>query len=102
MSLTLRQCVKKNIRAYRLKADLSQEKLAKKAKMTLRYVSYLENNEANLTLDVLDRIAKGVGVPAAKLLEGDNALDAEDHPKKLVLGLKYAIKVLQATLSKFD
>ena len=99
--MTLKKTVSRNIRALRLERGLSQQKLADRAKMTLRYISYLENTEANVTLDVLERVAKGLGVPVSQIVS-DGQEGTTCPPKKAASGLEYAIKLLKSSLSMID
>jgi hypothetical protein len=72
--------------------------------MTLRYVSYLENTEANVTLDVLERVATGLGVSVTQIVN-DSSSDAsaiQPPPKKAAHGLEYAVKLLTASLSMIE
>lgn len=56
------------LRKVRLAADLSQEQVAIKAKITREYVSIVERGKRSPTVDVLLRICKGIGVSAADVL----------------------------------
>ncbi len=80
--------VAKNVRAIRLKQGMSQQQLADKTGLTVRYISRLENTAPNVTLDVLERISKGLGCSAAELL-GEGSLD---------LGLKKSTEMLDQTI----
>ena len=58
------------IKSLRLRAGLNQPELARKAKVSTAYIGQLEaGQKRNPSLDVLKRIAKALGVPAAELLE---------------------------------
>jgi transcriptional regulator with XRE-family HTH domain len=48
---------------------LSQDALARKARITREYVNKLEAGRYDPTVGVLKRLAKALGVPAAALLE---------------------------------
>jgi transcriptional regulator with XRE-family HTH domain len=48
---------------------LSQDALAKKARITREYVNKLEAGKYDPTVGVLKRLAKALGVPPAELLE---------------------------------
>ena len=56
------------LRKCRLKAGLTQEHLAFEAGISRNYVSLLERNEKSPTLDVLIRLCKAMGVPAARIV----------------------------------
>ncbi|WP_374131935.1 helix-turn-helix transcriptional regulator [Sphingomonas sp. 28-62-20] len=57
-----------NLKAYRLAQDLSQEELAHRADIDRTYVSSLERCVYAASVDVIDRIAKVLGIEAAELL----------------------------------
>jgi transcriptional regulator with XRE-family HTH domain len=48
------------IRAERIKADLSQEKLAEKAGLARNYIGNIERAEYKVTVETLARIAKAL------------------------------------------
>ncbi len=56
------------IRKRRSAAGMSQEELADRAELHRTYISLVERMKRNLTVDALDRIASGLGVPASRLL----------------------------------
>lgn len=62
------EVVAKNIRAARKAAGLSQEELAHEAELDRTYISQVERKQRNLTISVLARIAKALGVTADSLL----------------------------------
>ena len=49
-----------NLRYYRLKYNLSQEKFAEKVGSNLVYINELENCRRKPTIDMLDKIADGM------------------------------------------
>ena len=53
-----------NVRHYRLKRNMTQAKLAKKAKLSRGYISLVENAKVNLYVTTLYQIAKGLRVRA--------------------------------------
>ena len=58
------------LKTLREAQGLNQVELAKKAKVTTAYVSQLEaGKKKNPSLDVLQKLAKALGVPVAELLE---------------------------------
>lgn len=57
------------VREYRLKAALSQEKLAEIAGLDRTYVGGVERGERNVALVNIVRIAEALGVPPHRLLE---------------------------------
>jgi len=58
-----------NIRHYRLKADLSQEKLAEYADVHRNYIGRVERCEINISLIQLAKIAIGLNVKPSELLK---------------------------------
>lgn len=66
--MALGKRVAKNVKAIRLQRGLSQQDLANKTGLTVRYISRLENSAPNLTLEVLEKLAKGLGCSVNELL----------------------------------
>ena len=62
--------VGKNVRRLRLQKGMTQEELAFEAEIDLTYVGGIERGRRNPSLMVLARIAKALGVPLPRLLEG--------------------------------
>jgi transcriptional regulator with XRE-family HTH domain len=60
--------VSKNIKRFRQVAGLTQEGLAERMGVTVRYVSALEQNPGNLNLRTLQRVANALKVDVADLL----------------------------------
>lgn len=63
--------VGRNIRRLRLAMGLSQEALAHKAEMSMRFLAGLERGEENPTLTYLVKVADALGVEPATLFEID-------------------------------
>jgi transcriptional regulator with XRE-family HTH domain len=61
--------VSRNILATREAKDLTQATLAKKAKISVSYVSMLERGARVPPLETLEIIAKALGVPPLDLLQ---------------------------------
>ena len=60
----------KRLRILREKAELTQEELARKAGISVKYLQNLEGmNPKNPSLLTLEKIAKGLGCPTADLIE---------------------------------
>ena len=60
----------RNLRAYRLERNFSQEELAEVSGLHRTYISGLESGARNPTITVVDQIAKALGVKASALLDG--------------------------------
>jgi transcriptional regulator with XRE-family HTH domain len=73
-----------NLRRLRTERGVSQERLAADAGVDRAYVSELEREQGNATLDLLDRLAAvlGVGIGAFFVEPGDG----QDRPKSLPSG----------------
>ena len=67
--LALEQIVAENLRAVRKEQKLSQEVLAKKARVSVSYVSMLERGERNPPLDTLEVLARALRVSPLYLLQ---------------------------------
>lgn len=65
---SLKNVLGDELRKERLKAGLSQEELAAKAKISRNYVSLLELNEKSPTVQMLTRVCKVLRVRASTLL----------------------------------
>jgi len=62
------------IRSIRKQQGLSQEQLAELAEVDRTYVGQIERSEANITLDIVDALALGLGLDACVLIGcGPNA-----------------------------
>ncbi|KOG21824.1 helix-turn-helix domain-containing protein [Streptomyces viridochromogenes] len=66
--LIRRRAIGERIRAARLHANLSQEKLAELAGMDRQTINRIEQGHASPTLDTLIRIAVALDVPLAGLV----------------------------------
>ena len=67
--MEIRDILALNLRLRRKAAGLSQEELAHRAGIDRTYVSALERSLYAAGIDVLDRLAKALGVEAAELLQ---------------------------------
>ncbi len=66
--MSIRDVLAKNVRKYRQAAGLSQEELAHRAELDRTYISSIERSVYAATIDVVDRLAKALGVEASDLL----------------------------------
>jgi transcriptional regulator with XRE-family HTH domain len=57
------------LKRFREAKGLSQDALARKARVTREYVNKLEAGRYDPTVGVLKRLAKALGVPVSELLE---------------------------------
>ena len=61
------------VRRAREAKGLTQERLAERADLDSTYISGIERGVRNASLHSLVRVAKGLGMPLAKLCEGVDA-----------------------------
>lgn len=59
----------RRVREERLRLDLSQEKLAEKAKVHRTYIGMIERAEKNITLSNMEKIAKALGIKISDLTD---------------------------------
>lgn len=57
------------LRAARMSAKLSQQKLADRAGVTKAFISQIESKNVNPSVVTIIRLAKGIGIPACELFE---------------------------------
>ncbi|MBU3916235.1 helix-turn-helix domain-containing protein [bacterium] len=55
------------VKKERLKAGLSQEKLAEKARMHRTYIGMIERGEKNITIANIEKISKALNISIANL-----------------------------------
>ena len=67
--MDIREILALNLRKLRRMRGISQEELAHRAKIDRTYISSLERNLYAASIDVLDRIARVLGVEASDLLK---------------------------------
>jgi transcriptional regulator with XRE-family HTH domain len=70
--MVLGKRVAKNVKAIRLGRGFSQQDLADKTGLTVRYISRLENTAPNLTLEVIEKLTKGLGCSPNDLVGGED------------------------------
>jgi len=71
----------KGIKFVRVAADLKQGQLARSLGISQNYLSLLENNKAEPSLDLLRRLAAELGVPASFLLWEDAMPEEGQSPE---------------------
>ena len=70
--MALRAVLANNLKRLRNERGLSQEALADLAGIDRTYVSSLERKRYSATVDMLDRLAVALKVPASALVENDS------------------------------
>jgi transcriptional regulator with XRE-family HTH domain len=84
--MALKHIVAKQIKATRLQMGLTQAELARRAGISIRYLSRLETEPQNLSLDVVEEVAKALRMTPADLLSLQKARRADDNsPEALIL-----------------
>lgn len=66
--MTIREVLARNLKRYRAERGLSQEELAHRADIDRTYVSSLERLQYGASIDVVESLAKVLGVPVHELL----------------------------------
>ena len=67
--MNIREIFAKNLRTARRQKGLSQEELAHRADLDRTYISSLERNVYNPTIDVVARLADALEIEPASLLQ---------------------------------
>ena len=65
--MTIEQRFGQRVREIRHRQQLSQEELAFRCNLSKNYVSDVERGTRNISLKVIDKFAKGLGVTLAEL-----------------------------------
>lgn len=68
-SLTLRQTFARNLRLVRIRAGMSQERLADEAGLDRAFVGTLERGQRNVSIDNIERLAHAVGASVLDLMD---------------------------------
>lgn len=95
----LKKIVSKNVKRLRTELGLTQQQLADRAHLHVQYVSKLENESLNITLDMLEKMAKALEVQAEELLGERSALSTA---KKHLVLFDEAIEVLRVVRSRIQ
>jgi transcriptional regulator with XRE-family HTH domain len=66
--MRIREILAANLRRHRKAAGLSQEELAHRAELDRTYISALERCQYAASIDVVDSLARQLGIEAADLL----------------------------------
>lgn len=71
-----------NLRRIRVERGLSQENLAVDANVDRSYISGMERQEFNPTVDLLDRLAAALSIDVSRLLDAPEAGGEPPKPMK--------------------
>lgn len=66
---SLREILSTNIKKYRADLNISQEELAFKCELHRTYISDVERNNRNISIDNIEKIANALNVAPADLLK---------------------------------
>jgi len=70
--MSMREVLARNLRRYRAERGLSQEELAHRAGIDRTYISSLERQQYGASIDVVESLAKVLGVAPHELLRPDS------------------------------
>ena len=77
--MEIRETLAINLRRLRHAAGLSQEELAHRADIDRTYISSIERQQYAASIEVVDRLAKGLGIAASELLQPPPTPDGESQ-----------------------
>lgn len=98
--MDLKKVLAANIKAYRLRLGLTQDQLAKSAKMNVRYLNQVENHGANLTMENLANLAASLEVKPHQLIQvGQDRQELSPSASELP-GLEAAVGLLKSYISR--
>ncbi len=80
-STEIREIFSQNLRFYRIKANMSQEKLGEEAKLSDKYISDLERQLYDPSLNTIDTLAKALNIETYLLLKYDET--HKDAPNRI-------------------
>lgn len=58
------------VKKWRAAKKKTQEELAFESKISVTYISKIENGQTNVSLDTICKIAKGLGISVSELVKG--------------------------------
>ena len=87
-----------NIKSIRKKRNLTQKEFAKILEISSSYMSELESDKRNLSIDTINKIAKKLNVPTMYLLSGSNLI--QDAEANKVIGTAQNILESSTTMTE--
>lgn len=66
--MTLKQVFKNNVIYYRKQLKISQERLAELSNLSTNYIGDIERGSRKVTIDTIEKVAKGLNVDPRELL----------------------------------
>ena len=70
--MTLRQIFRNNVKFYRKQLNISQEKLAELSDLSTNYIGDIERTNRKVTIDTIEKVAKGLNIDPTLLLANRN------------------------------
>ncbi|WP_057906722.1 helix-turn-helix domain-containing protein [Ligilactobacillus araffinosus] len=91
------------IRYFRIKRNLSQEKLAEKSNLSLNFISKLETGRiSNISLNKLLNICNALNIPLGKLVGDDIAKSFSELPPSTIELIKVMSKLNYSKLEQIS
>jgi transcriptional regulator with XRE-family HTH domain len=72
--MDLREIFRKNVKTFRKSKNLTQEQLAELCDLSTNYIGDIERNRRKVTIDTIEKIANGLNISPADLLDKNNIL----------------------------
>ena len=79
--IDIREVFSQNLKYYRIKSNISQEKLSEVVGLTDKYISDLERNLYDPSLQTIDSLAKALNIETYLLLKYDDT--HKDVPNRI-------------------
>ncbi len=97
----------RRLRELRTASDISQEELGRRAGLSPKYLSRMENGHVNPSLDVVHRVAAGLGVAVTALFDQEKPTRSDEAAAVVALlaaqppaTRKRALKLLKLFLAE--
>ena len=85
--MTLREMFGERVRDLRKAKKLTQEELGEKAGLHYTYIGSIERAETNLSMDNIEKIARGLGVEAVELFRFSSEEVAVSERDRMLMGI---------------
>lgn len=95
--MSIRAVVAARIRGRRTEIAMTQEQLAKAAKLSVAYISKLERGSVNISLDNLEQVAHALKTSVEGLVSGSNTPShMRQIPSDIRMEIENAIEILNS------
>lgn len=98
--MSIKVIVGRNTHKFRMAAGLSRKQLAARAKTTIRSITAIENEHANCTIELLERIAAALNTEVSELTK-DPGIKIESN-KRTRTNLEESIKLTKDLLRRLE